>query len=515
MRSTFFGGDGEEWDIALPVEMAIDADGFIYVAGSTNSTNLPTSVTAYDPDFNGGEWDIFLAKFTPDLTQMAAATYLGGSDQDFAYAITIDGAGHVYVTGQTLSADFPVTENSYKNEYSANGDVFITKLDRDLSVVHASTFLGDSGREYASGITWDADYIYLTGNTFSTNFPVTTGAFDEDANGQVDGFVAKLDPDLTQLVQSTFIGGSVYDVPHDLALDAGGNIYLTGQTSSADFPVTAGAYDESYNGGTPFIGDVFVAKMSNDLGALLAATFLGERSDDGAFSVAISGGQGIYITGHTNSFFFPTTDNAYQQGYGGGNQEVFVARFDANLAGLTACTLLGGWDTDLDPDLILTPEADVYVTGGTLSTQFPVTGDGYDPNPNGGYDLFISKFDSLLTTLEASSYFGGSSNESSAAIQVHSQGVYVAGGTMSVNLPTQNRSYDSSLNGATDIFVAKFDAALTRSPYDLNRDGHIDRLDLGLLLIQWNTASENCPECDFNTNGRIDIQDVQMLIEQL
>ncbi len=258
-ESTFLGGPGGGAASDSAAALQIDGQGSIFVAGKTDSTDFPTTSGAYDGSHNGGR-DAFVAKLSGDLTTLQAATFLGGSGDDYAYALALDGQGNVVVAGQTYSADFPTTSGAYDGSHNGGDDAFVATLSSDLSTLQAATFLGGSGSDYARALALDGQgNVVVAGYTYSADFPTTSGAYDELYNGGADAFVATLSSDLSTLQAATFLGGSSWDSTTALALDGQGNVVVVGETRSADFPTTPGAFDGSYNGG---FADAFVAKLS-------------------------------------------------------------------------------------------------------------------------------------------------------------------------------------------------------------------------------------------------------------
>ena len=215
------------------------------------------------------------------IDPLLASTFLGGSGDDTVKSIAIDSDGNVYVAGYTKSSDFPTTTGSYDTSYNGSydtddedydTDVFVSKLSGDLTSLLASTYLGGSSDDWVNSIAIDSGgNIYVTGETYATDFPTTTGSYDTSYNKN-DAFVSKLNGDLTTLLASTYLGGSSDDWVNSIAIDSGGNIYVTGGTYATDFPTTTGAYDISYNG----VYDAFVSKFSSNLTSLIASTYLGE-----------------------------------------------------------------------------------------------------------------------------------------------------------------------------------------------------------------------------------------------
>jgi hypothetical protein len=235
------------------------------VAGWTGSDDFPTTPGAYDRSHNG-DWDAFISKLNSDLTKLLASTFLGGSNGEGAYAIAIDSSGNVYVTGNTSSSDFPTTPGAYDTSYNDDVDVFVSKLDANLTKLLASTFLGGGDGDDANAIAIDSSgNVYVVGKTWSTDFPTTIGAYDTSFKGGddfhfSDAFISKLNSNLTQLLASTYLGGSSADIANALAIDSSGNVYVAGWTNSKNFPTTSRAYDRRRDG-----SEVFISKFDANL----------------------------------------------------------------------------------------------------------------------------------------------------------------------------------------------------------------------------------------------------------
>ena len=490
LASTYLGGGGDDYAYAA----ALDGNGYIYVAGMSGASDFPTSASAYDPTYNGS-YDVFVSKLDPDLTQLIASTFLGGSADEAAHALAIDGLGSVYVTGWTASSNFPTTEGAYNGLPRGNSDVFVSKLAPDLSSLLASTYLGggkaDSGKALAID---DSGNVYVAGFTVSNEFPTTPGAYDADCgtdgdcNNHVysDVFVSKLNSGLSTLLGSTYLGGGLDESAEAIAIDSAGNVYVTGWTVSSDFPTTSGAFDTTFNS-TGGRSDVFVSKLTSDLTQLLASTFLGSDGTEYGYALAIDGSNSIYVAGATLSATFPTTDGAYDATCGG--RDAFISKFDNALANLIASTCLGGSGWQLAFALGHDADGNVYVAGTTGSSDFPVTPSSYDGTYHGGGDVFVSKFASNLATLKASTYLGGNSYEGAYALAVDSsRGIcVVVGYTWSEDFPTSDRAYDRlcGLYGICDgvyidefnfiyfydVFVSKFDLDLSGYSLTVTRSG--------------------------------------------
>ncbi|WKZ20150.1 MAG: SBBP repeat-containing protein [Candidatus Jettenia sp. CY-1] len=471
LASTFLGGSGNDYGYSL----AIDTGGNVYVTGHTTdaTTDLPTTAGAYDTSHNGSS-DAFVSKFNSGLTSLLASTFLGGSSSDYGISLAIDTEGNIYVTGDTDDAatDLPTTPGAYDTSHNGSSDAFVSKFNSGLTSLLASTFLGGSSSDYGISLAIDTTgNVYVAGytNDAATDLPTTPGAYDTSHNGSYDVFVSKFNSGLTSLLASTFLGGSSSDQGFSLAIDTEGNVYMTGHTYDAatDLPTTSSAYDTSHNGSW----DVFVSKFNSGLTSLLASTFLGGSSGEWGYSLAIDTEGNVYVAGYTNDAAtdLPTTPGAYDTSHNG-SYDVFVSKFDSGLTNLLASTLLGGSSYDYGKFLAIDMEENIYVTGYTTdaTTDLPTTAGAYDTSHNGWYDVFVSKFDSGLTNLLASTLLGDSGNEWGTSLAIDTEGnVYVTGYTAdaATDLPTTAGAYDTSHNGGDDVFVSRFDSNLSEGTW--------------------------------------------------
>jgi hypothetical protein len=381
--STFLGGSSSDEGLAI----ALDQAGNSHVAGSTDSSDFPTTPGTYDTSHNG-DGDGFVCKLSADGTTLLYATFLGGSGSEGSRAIALDQANNSYVTGSTDSSDFSTTPGAYDTSHNGGGyDCFASKLSADGTTLLYSTFLGGSADDTGSAIAVDGgDHSYVTGSTVSSDFPTTPGAYDKSHNAHWDGFVCKLSADGTTLQYSTLLGGSKSDLSHGIALDSANNSYIAGDTHSSDFPTTPGAYDPSYNRGSP---DVFVCKLSADGTTLLYSTFLGTSVLDRASAIALDSANNSYVTGSTHSSDFPTTPGAYDTSHNG-DGDAFVCKLSADGTTLLYSTFLGTSEYEHASAIALDNANNSYVTGSTWSTDFPTTPGAYDPSHNGETDIFVT-----------------------------------------------------------------------------------------------------------------------------
>ena len=408
LAATLYGGSSGDEARSLQ----LDAAGNVYIAGITGSGDLPTTPGAFQPDHRVGKvgTDAFVAKFDSDLKTLLAATYLSGSDggaEDRAYALALDSSGSVYVTGYTDAPNFPVTAGTYDTGtgFISGGKVFVVKLDGNLGSMPAGTFLGDNdGGQSCYGIITDgAGNVFIAGQTGTPAFPVTAGAYDTTLNnapGYSDVFVAKFDADLKNLLASTYLGGSAsdslgYDRPQQtdrvLALDSTGNLYVTGITSSQDFPVTAGAFSVVRD-----YGGSFVAKFTDDLSQLLACTYL---CDGSSRSIAIDASDSICVAGDSE-YACPVPPGAYQteeDAWGG----AYVIKLNSSLTDMLAATFLGGSERENALSIAVDASENIYITGWTASPDFPVSDNAWDITFNsrtGDEDSFVVKLNGDLSS---------------------------------------------------------------------------------------------------------------------
>ncbi len=344
------------------------------------------------------------------------ATYIG-KDAVWGTAIAVDGARHAYVTGYTSSAEFSTTSGAYQRVMKGDPDAFVAKLSVDGRSLVYATYLGGSGREEASSIAVDgAGHAYVTGKTGSTDFPVTNGAYQTIKSGQaseLDAFVVKLSVDGSSLVYSTYLGGSASEESRGIAVDGTGHAYVTGWTTSSDFPVTNGAYQMRFVGGmstgNPY--DVFVAKLSLDGGGLVYSTYLGGSGADESRGIAVDAAGHAYITGKTESTDFPVTNGAYQT-TNRGSDDAFVTKVSVDGSNLVYSTYLGGSGGDVANGIAVDEAGHAYVTGGTYSEDFPTAGSSSQANRLGyGNRVFVAKLSVDGTSLVYSTYLQGEGAE--------------------------------------------------------------------------------------------------------
>ncbi|MFB3894914.1 MAG: SBBP repeat-containing protein [bacterium] len=408
------------------------------------------------------------------------STYLGGNLSDEGNSIAIDSVGHVFITGNTYSSNFPVTTGAYDTTgLFDNDDIYITKLNIAGTVLMYSTYLGGSNVDESYSIAVDTiGNAYLCGFTSSTDFPVSSGAFDTSQNGNYDGFVSKLNPTGTALIYSTFIGGENYDQANDIALDSLGNAYITGDTWSAYFPTTATALDTTLKG----YEDGFICKLNPTGTGLVYSSYWGGSNFDWGNAVAVDSSGNAYLTGVSNSPDFPITAAAFDTSYHGKN-DVVVSKFNLDGTGLIYSTYLGDTCNEEAYDIAIDPFGNTYITGYTTSPDFPITLEAIDTVYRGDEDGFVSKLNANGTELIYSTYLGGSYYDWGNAITVDPEGnAYITGYTSSPDYPTTFGALAESLKGIDDGIIAQLNADGTELLYSTYLGGSNDDECSGIAI---------------------------------
>ena len=456
--SMFIGGTSS--DVAR--DIAIDSSGDVFTVGMTYSTDFPVTAGAFDMVENGG-LDVFVSKLNPTGSSLMYSTYIGGSNDDYGYSIEVDSTGNAYIVGTTTSGDFPTTASAYDRTLDG-GDAFVAKLDAAGSGLVYSTFLGGSYNDGGASIAIDAvGNAFAVGSTNSSDFPTSPGAFDRSENGFFDAFVTKLNALGTGLLYSTFLGGTESENGQEIDIDVLGNTFVFGHTYSSDFPTSTGAFNRIYEGNL----DTFVTELDSTGSGIVYSTYLGGGDWDNPDSLAVDSFGCAYVVGATMSVDFPTTPGAFDRTLAGG-QDAFVTKLNATGTGLVYSTFLGGSGTDSARDIALDSAANVYVTGGTGSGNFPITPGAFDSSLNGGFDAYVTKMNATGTGLVYSTFLGGSGDDSGRSIAVDgSADIYVAGSTQSSDFPVTPGVIGSGYGGNSDGFVTKMNSPTTVDLPDL------------------------------------------------
>jgi len=458
--ATYLGGTAEDDGLGI----AVDSTGNAYVTGQTQSKDFPT-VGGVAPNKNAGGFDAFVTKISADGSTLEYSTYIGGNGNDSGNAIALDASGDAFVTGGTLSTNFPTSPGAFQTSLRGTLNAVVFELSSNGGSLIYSTYLGGNGVDVASGIAADTTGAYVAGSTSSTNFP-THLPIQPKIAGTLNGFVTKLNPNGTALVYSTYLGGGSDDAALAIAVDSSGRAYVTGVAQNPKFPTTPGAFqtkcgtDGTCNGG---LDDAFVTVYNPGGTAFVYSTFLGGSNTDEGFAIAVDSAGDAYVTGLTKSNTDFPLKSAVQPTFGGGNQDAFVTELNPTGSALVYSTYLGGNQDDAGTGIAVDAGKNAYLVGETNSSNFP-TVSPTQGTPGGLNDAFVTEIKTSGSQITFSTYLGGSLNENTASAGVGPQGaiavdsaganIYVTGNTASSDFPTHSPE-QSAFGGVIDAFVVK------------------------------------------------------------
>ena len=472
--------------------MAVDAAGAVYVVGSAGvfQPDYPITPGSYQPTRRGRS-DAFVAKLNPSGSGFAYVTYLGGSGspqsgiEEEGRSIAVDAAGNAYVTGRTYSPDFPVV-NAFQTSYGGISDSFITKLNADGSALVYSSYLGGKFEDIGGSVAVDAaGAAYLVGVTNSTDFPLKN-ALQTERKGSYDFYVTKVSPGGAALDYSTYLGGTGFELGTlaDIAVDATGAAYVGGSTDSADYPVTPSAFQTAAKTDEHGVrgAEAVVTKIAPGGGALVYSTYVGGSKSEYSFGIALDASGQAHLVGHTTSTDFPT-QNALAPAARDPYTNGFITKLNAAGTALVYSTYLSGTPKRLcgSHNIILfnscTGEAafgvvtdadgNAYVTGNTISGDFPPSSGALQPNLKGFSDAYVLKLSPAGQALWGT-YLGGSSFDTGSDIELGPGGVvYVLGSAPSDDFPTVNPLHEGRVmdyNQPFNHFLAKISEAEPVAP---------------------------------------------------
>lgn len=364
------------------------------------------------------------------------STYFYGAAQNSSTFFTwtwvldldIDFSNHVYITGMTTDW-FPYFPNAYDTSLSGVYDAFVCKMTYDGDSMLFFSYIGGTSYDYSMSMTVNQnEEPVISGITYSRNYPVTKNAFDTSTRNCgsstycLTGFVSKFNKTGTALIYSTFLGGNTFssgwniDWIRGMTMNASGEVYIVGNTNSSDFPITSGAYQTSFKGGTStsyyLQGDAFLTKLKSDGSGLIFSTFMGGTNGDVAYDVLLSSKEEIYVVGYTASSNFPVTPGSkIFNNYVNGPSDAFFIKFKPDGSGIYYSKLMGGSGEDVFEGMYVNEQDELYVGGYSNSTDFYVTNNAYQKTNAGGYDFVVVKILSSGTNVTYSTYLGGSKNE--------------------------------------------------------------------------------------------------------
>lgn len=398
---SYLGGGGDE-----AKGLSVDSTGNVYVAGVTRATNFPT--TGPFQGSSGGGLDGFITKFGPGGSPMIFSTYLGGSGDDGVSGIAVGGrAGNVYAAGYTSSSNFP-TFIPLQASNAGEVDEFVLELNAAGNGFVFSTYVGGAGEDRATGICLGPnDEIFTTGYTASSGFPTVNPLQGVFGGGPFDAFATLINPAGTQINFSTFVGGADADQAMSAVYDpSSGRFFVSGGTSSTNFPTTPGAYQTTNNG----LGDVFLTSLDAS-GAMVTSTYIGGNQNDIALGMAVGPNGLIGLTGRTSSPDFPLVSP--HQPRIGGLTDAFVLEVNAGNRSpsvVTFSTFLGGSGNESGNAISFDPPGNIAFAGGTGSRDFPVFNADQSTFAGGSDDCFFGVFSVApgpLPRLAVLSFFGG------------------------------------------------------------------------------------------------------------
>jgi endonuclease/exonuclease/phosphatase family metal-dependent hydrolase len=377
--STHFGGSQTECGLG----MAVDSKGDVYVTGVTQSTDFPTKNPIQDTN-TGGNSDAFIIKMNSSGNSLIYSTYLGGSDSECARDIAVNLEGMACVTGETKSADYP-TKKPIQSKLAGDEDAFIAKVNSKGSAFIYSTYLGGSLGDGGGSIAVDSEgAAYVTGSTGSRNFP-TENPLQKKSAGSNDAFITKINSSGSDFIYSTYLGGSLSDGGNGIAVDSEGAAYVTGSTGSENFP-TENPLQKKIAGSR----DAFITKINSSGSNFIYSTYLGGSLNDTGNGIAVDSAGVAYLLGKTESSDFPTQNPIQKKN--AGHNDVFIAKVSSKGSNLVFSTYLGGSDWDESESIALDTAGAAYITGWTLSSDFPTRNPVQGIN-SGGEDVFISKIE--------------------------------------------------------------------------------------------------------------------------
>ncbi|WP_371804301.1 SBBP repeat-containing protein [Candidatus Lokiarchaeum ossiferum] len=482
--STLFGGT----DFEMPTDIVVDDEGFIYIVGTTNSTDFPTTFNAILPIYGGND-DCFLVKISPDASKIIFSTYIGGSAHDEARFVAVDPNGYIYVVGQTKSTNFPITSNAYDQTFNGITDVFICKINPDGMTMSYSTYIGTSQGDYPTAMDVDEfGQVFIAGGTWSSSYPTTLGAFDESFNGVSDMFLTQINQDGSDLVYSTFIGGSAMEYASSLYL-VDECVYVGGYTESSNFPITSGTFQNTYAGNQ----DCIFFKLNLTDSVLDFSTYIGGTGSDWLNQIIVDGQENIFITVGTYSSDFPSTGEGYQAS-SNGNGDMAILKFDPHAVSLLNSTFIGGMGLDGSCQIVIDSYSNIVVGGYSNSDDFPTLNSPINSTLNGQKDLIFCQFTNNLSILLNSTYFGGDLDDIFRTMSIQNDGIYIIGYSNSENFPILGSPFTDDFNGGnydcslTIFNLETFQQISTPTPTILNAVSSPD-ID-GNYTLSWNSITD-------------------------
>jgi hypothetical protein len=496
---TFAGGNSDDYVNGSTV----DANGNTFLSIYTTSTNLPSTTGAYQTTSSGG-FDLFILKID-NTGNKDWGTYYSGTSDEYPGGIEVDVNGNVYVTGATLSTNFPVTSGAFQTSNSGSNDGYLIKLNSSGARQWA-TYFGGSNTEIPVNLRGDSNgNMYIVGHTLSTNFPVTSGATQTSNGGGWDCFVIKFNSSGSRQ-WATYYGGNGEDAGQDIDIDKNDDVYLAAYSASTNFPTSNAAYQTSSGGGF----DGYVIKL-NSSGLRSWATLYGGSGEDRFYSIRLDTSNNVYVSGFSASTNFPTSSSAYQTSKAGGKDAVLVKLTSSGSR--SWATYYGGSSDESYTMLGIDAQQNVWLHGTTYSTGFPVTSDAVQSSLTGNADGFFGNFSSA-GSIKFSSFLGGSSDDLAFNCHVNGNDIYLVGRTLSSDFPVSSSGVmQNSKSTNLDCYVVKMNAGL--APTKAAVINKKTAISCGSLKIDWTngngtrrmliarkgSAIKSLPQDEINYNG--------------
>ena len=462
-------------------DMYVDDENCTYLFGSTNCPEFPNTTGAYQREMN--YWDLFVMKLNSSGTGLVFSTFIGGYYVEYGKAITVDDYGNIYITGNTHSNDYPITDGVYQTNYNYM-DIYITKLAANGSYICASTFLGGTGQEWMYDIEVLDREIYLIGASHSYDFPFMGGLM-----GGVHGWAMMVvfNWNLSDMVHGAVWDGYYGEYFNAMDINSKGEVIIGGWTSSTDFPVTANSYQYPVRQGRTA---ALIIRYDVNTASTVFASFIGEGYIN---DICLDSKDDIYFTGNNYRFeyevepTYPTTSGAYDKKHNG-RRDATVGMIYKDGSDLGFSTFLGGSKNDTGECIEVDPSGRIYVTGITESPDFPITSQGWDQILNGAEDLFISRFNNNGSKLLYSTFLGGNEGETIKSTQLNPKyDLTLYGITSSDDFPTTNGSYSPTNFTWGGMYLLTFSINSKPSqPLELKAIGGD-----GFISLEWKLPLDN------------------------
>ncbi|MHA2024875.1 MAG: hypothetical protein ACW98U_03145 [Candidatus Thorarchaeota archaeon] len=437
---TYFGGTNFE----DATKVAFDNEGNTILIGQTQSDNLSTITNAFHY-LNRGDWDAFIAKFSP-MGELLFCSYLGGTGYEHITAVNVDADNNIVVAGTTASPGLPTSTGALHETPLGSTDGFVFVIAPNGTVLYG-TYFGGTGEDWIYGMEFDDAGDFLFAGWSNSDGLGTSGAYLESyVGGGADAFVARLSSDCTTLQMFSYVGGTGDDRAWTMTIDNSSNFVISG-VAGAGFPTTPGAYQSVHDGAN----DAYLTVVNYAGDSLNFSTYLGGDNDDLGLGVDVDSQGDIILTGDTESDNFNTI-NALQEDFAGGTNDFFASKF--NSTGYPYfVTYIGGNETDRCWDARVDIDDNLIMVGRTSSFDFPAL-NGFNDTKSGGFDACVTKLSSDGQTILASTFIGGGGQDIGEGIAVNNLGdVVVSGRTWSVDFPATDGAHQNATGGLSDVFI--------------------------------------------------------------